>query len=185
MSDDKVFSFYEQTRLSMRPVIRGTCEMVVTGHSLATVAGMNILRRGGNAIDAGVAAGICLGVLQPEMVSFAGVAPIMVFNADKNELKTISGLGPWPQAASVDYFTKHHDGKLPEGIERTVVPAAPDAWITSLRLYGTMSFEDVVADAIDLAQTGFPMHQFLYNNLVELRDKYLRWPENASIYLPK
>ena len=185
MSDDKVFSSYEQTRLSMRPAIRGQYGMIVSGHSLASQAGMRILDRGGNAVDAGVAAGICLAVLQSDMVNFAGVAPIMVYDAACGELASISGLGPWPRAASVDFFVQHHGGLLPEGILRTVVPAAPDAWITALMRYGTLRFADVARDAIDLAANGFPMHQFLYNSLVELRQKYLQWPENAAIYLPR
>jgi gamma-glutamyltranspeptidase / glutathione hydrolase len=185
MSDDKVFSSHEQTRLSMRPAIMGRHGMVVSGHSLASQAGMRILDRGGNAVDAGVAAGICLAVLQSDMVNFAGVAPIMVYSAGSSELATISGVGPWPKAASVDFFLERHGGRLPEGILRTVVPAAPDAWITALRHYGTMRFADVARDAIDLAANGFPMHQFLYNNLVELRQKYLQWPENTAIYLPR
>ncbi len=185
MSDDKVFSTYEQTRLSMRPAIQGRHGMIVSGHCLASRAGMRILDRGGNAVDAGVAAGICLGVLQSDMVNFAGVAPIMVYEAASGALATISGLGPWPKAASVDFFMQHHGGRLPEGILRTVVPAAPDAWITALMRYGTMRFADVAHDAIELAADGFPMHQFLYNSLVELRAKYLQWPENAAIYLPR
>jgi gamma-glutamyltranspeptidase / glutathione hydrolase len=48
-----------------------------------------------------------------------------------------------------------------------------------------MRFVDVAKDAIDLAANGFPMHPFLYNNLMELRHKYLQWPENAAIYLPR
>lgn len=185
MSDDKVFSEYEQTRLSMRPAVMGRQGMVVSGHALASQAGMRILDRGGNAVDAGVAAGICLAVLQPDMVNFAGVAPIMVFDAAREELNTISGVGPWPSGASVEFFLEQCGGKLPEGILRTVVPAAPDAWITALMRYGTMRFADVAADAIDLAANGFPMHAFLYNSLVELRQKYLQWPENAAIFLPR
>jgi gamma-glutamyltranspeptidase/glutathione hydrolase len=158
----------------------GRHEMVVSGHVLASQAGMRILERGGNAVDAGVAAGICLSVLQPDMVSFAGVAPIMIYDASANEIAAISGVGPWPRAASVDFFRRHHGGRLPDGILRTVVPAAPDAWITALMRFGTMGFAEVARDAVALAADGFPMHQFLYNSLVELRQEYLRWPENAA-----
>jgi gamma-glutamyltranspeptidase/glutathione hydrolase len=159
--------------------------MVVSGHHLATHAGVRVLERGGNAIDAGVAAGICLCVLQSDMVNFAGVAPIMIYSASTSELKTISGLGPWPEAASVDYFIENFNGEIPEDIQRTVVPAAPDAWIQALKLYGTMSFEEVTRDAIYWAENGFPMHQFMSCTLKEEISSYKRWPSNAEIYLPK
>ena len=159
--------------------------MVVSGHHLATQAGVRILERGGNAIDAGVAAGICLAVVQSDMVNFAGVAPIMIYLADTDEMKTISGLGPWPKGASVDYFKENFGGEIPEGIQRTVVPAAPDAWIQALKLYGTMSFEEVTRDAISWAEHGFPMHHFMSNIVKEKIDGYKRWPSSAEIYLPK
>ena len=184
MPDEKTSTGYEHARFSHRPAIKGTTGMVVSGHSLASLAGMRILDNGGNAIDAGVAAGICLEILQSDMVNFAGVAPIMIYAADTNEMKTISGLGPWPKAASVEFFREHFNGQIPEGIQRTVVPAAPDAWIQALRLYGTMSFEEVSRDAVYLAEHGFPMHHFMSHILKDKSDSYRRWPANAEIYLP-
>jgi gamma-glutamyltranspeptidase/glutathione hydrolase len=82
-----------------RPLIMGSQQAVSTGHYLATLAAMRILDRGGNAVDAGVAAGLCLGVLYPDMVSIAGVAPIIFYQADRREITTISGLGRWPRRA--------------------------------------------------------------------------------------
>jgi gamma-glutamyltranspeptidase/glutathione hydrolase len=146
---------------------------------------MRILEKGGNAIDAGVATGICLGVLQSDMVDFAGVAPIIIYLANTNECKTISGLGRWPKAASVDYFIENWKGEIPEGIQRSIVPAAPDAWIQALRYYGTMSFEEVAQDAIYWAEHGFPMHHFMANTLKEKIDSYKRWPSSAEVFLPK
>ena len=175
----------QQVSFSHRPLIRGTTGMVVSGHHLATQAGVRILEKGGNAIDAGVATGICLSVLQSDMVSFAGVAPIMVYLSNTNEIKTISGLGPWPKIASVDYFTENFGGEIPEGIQRTVVPAAPDAWIQALKYYGTMSFEEVTRDAIYWAEQGFPMHQFMSKTLKVKVNSYRRWPSSAEIYLPR
>jgi gamma-glutamyltranspeptidase/glutathione hydrolase len=179
-----VSSQFEQARSSHRPVMRGTNGMVVSGHHLATLAGVRILEEGGNAIDAGAAAGICLGIVQSDLVNFAGVAPIMVYLADRNEIRTISGLGPWPKAASVEYFIKNFGGEMPEGIQRTVVPAASDAWIQALKLYGTMSFEEVTQDAIYWAEQGFPMHQYMSNRIKEGIDSYKTWPSSAEIYLP-
>lgn len=185
MSTEQISTEFEQLRISTRPVMRGTTGMVSSGHHLATQAGIRILERGGNAIDAGVASGICLGILQSDMVNFAGVAPIMLYLADTDEIKTISGLGTWPNAASVDYFIKNFEGDIPEDIQRTVVPAAPDAWIQALKRYGTMSFEEVTSDAIYWAEHGFPMHDFMSCTLKEEAESYKRWPSNTEIYLPK
>ena len=133
-----------------RPTITGTRHMVCAGHHAAAHAGFTILEAGGNAIDAGVAAGIAVGVLQTDRVNFAGVAPIMLYLADRREVLTIDGLGTWPRAASVDLFVKQHGGKIPPGILRTVMPAAPDAWLTALEKFGTMSFGEVAATATDV-----------------------------------
>src|SRR5262249_57707595 len=108
-------------------------------HYLAAEAGFRILEAGGNAIDAGVAAGIALGVVQPEYVNFGGVAPIIIYSAKEDRLVTIAGLGPWPKAVTRDYFQKHHGGKIPSGILRTVVPAAPDALVTPLHPYAPIT----------------------------------------------
>ncbi|MGB3211096.1 MAG: gamma-glutamyltransferase family protein [Desulforhopalus sp.] len=184
MSDEKVYSEYEQTRTSYRPAIRGRKQMVVSGHNLATQAAMRILDKGGNSIDAGVAAGLCLAVLQSDMVNFAGVAPMMLHIAGTGLTTTIDGLGVWPKKASVAFFKDNHGGRIPDGIHRCIVPGAPDAWLTALRKYGTMSFAEISADACDLAENGFPMHQFMRNSLHELKNKYARWPSNRDIYQP-
>ena len=115
-----------------------------SGHYLATAAGFRILEQGGNATDAGVAAGIAINVTLPQWTGFGGVAPIIIHDAASGETRSISGLGRWPKAASIDYFVKNCDSQLPPGVLRTVTPSAADAWITALRLYGTMSFEQVV-----------------------------------------
>ena len=184
MSHDMPDSAHERSKPSYRPVMRGTTAMVSSGHHLATLAALRILERGGNAIDAGVAAGICLGVLQSDLVSLGGVAPIIIHQAGSRRVKTISGLGRWPKLASVAFFADHCNGEIPAGILRTVVPAAPDAWIVALRRFGTLSFEDVTRDAIAYAEQGFPMHHFMANNITEDTEAYRRWPANAAVYLP-
>jgi gamma-glutamyltranspeptidase/glutathione hydrolase len=163
----------------------GTQHAVSTGHYLATQAAMRILDRGGNAVDAGVAAGICLGVLYPDMVSVAGVAPIMIYLAEGQEVTTISGLGRWPHRASAEYFQEHCGGKIPRGILRTVVPAAPDAWITALELYGTMSFGDVAEGAISLCDDGFPAHRFMCEIIADHAKEYAEWESSAAIFLAR
>ena len=186
MSLDRLSDSGTETRAptAHRPTIKGTRHMVVAGHYLAAHAGFQILEEGGNAIDAGVAAGIALGVLQSDMVNVAGVAPIILYLADQQEVVTISGLGTWPQAATLEFFQEKHGGKIPDGILRTVVPSAPDAWITALERYGTMGFGDVAAAAIRFAREGFPIHAFTAGVIKANADKYRRWLSNAAIYLP-
>ena len=157
---------------------------VVAGHHFAAQAGFQVLEAGGNAIDAGVAAGMALGVLEPVNVSFAGVAPILVYTAKTNKVTSISGLGCWPRAATPDYFMKHHGGKIPEGILRTVIPAAPAAWIAALDEYGTMSFAEVAAGALSFARDGFPMYSRLSKLFSELAEKYARWPSSVAQFYP-
>jgi gamma-glutamyltranspeptidase/glutathione hydrolase len=167
-----------------RPALMGTRHMAVAGHYAAAHAAFVVLEAGGNATDAGVAAGIALEVLQPDIVSVAGVAPIMLYDAASEQITTISGLGWWPKAADPEYFRREHDGRIPDGLRRTVVPAAPDAWITALERFGTMSFGDVAAAAIRFARDGFPMYPLLADMIALHESDYARWSSNAAIYLP-
>jgi len=167
-----------------RPVITGTRHMIAAGHHAAAHAGFTILEAGGNAIDAGVAAGIAVGVLQTDRVNFAGVAPMMIYLAAQQQVVNIDGLGTWPRAASIDVFNKKFGGKMPPGILRTVIPAAPYAWITALEKYGTMSFGDVAAAAIRFARDGFVMHGFMADYIAEHAADYRRWPSSAEVFLP-
>jgi gamma-glutamyltranspeptidase / glutathione hydrolase len=167
-----------------RPVISGSRHVIAAGHYLAAHAGFAILEAGGNAIDAGVAAGIALGVLQSDLVGVAGVAPIILFDAASGKVFTVSGLGTWPKGVTSDYFLRHHGGRIPRGLLRTVVPAAPDAWILALERWGTMSFGDVAAAAVRFAAEGFAAHPLLCETITTHREAYAQWPSNREIYLP-
>jgi gamma-glutamyltranspeptidase/glutathione hydrolase len=162
----------------------GTRHMCASCHYLATTAAFEILEAGGNAIDAGVCAGVVLGVVESAYVSVGGVAPIMIYLANSAEAITISGLGTWPRAASCEYFHRHHDGSLPKGILRTVVPSAIDAWLTALMRYGTMSFREVAAAAIRFARDGFVMYALMADTIAATGDDIASWPASAAIYLP-
>ena len=98
-----------------RPTIMGTRHMVSACQYLAAEAGFRVLEAGGNAIDAGVAAGIALGVVQPEYVNFAGVAPIIIYSARENRVITISGLGGWPKALRARPLQEASRRQDPEG----------------------------------------------------------------------
>jgi len=171
--------------MAHRPTIMGTRHMVAACQYLAAEAGFKILEAGGNAIDAGVATGMALSVTQPEYVNFAGVAPIIIYSAKDNRVFTIPGLGPWPKATPRDFFKKNHGGKIPHGILRTVVPAAPDAWITALERFGTMSFGEVAQSAIGYARDGFPVYPLMSEIITAHETEYRAFPSNVALYLPK
>jgi gamma-glutamyltranspeptidase/glutathione hydrolase len=160
----------------------GTRWAVAAGHTLASEAAARILSAGGNAIDAGVAAGFCLGVVHPDMVSVAGVAPILVHVARSRETFQVSGVGAYPRASTLEYF-RRLGNEIPPGLPRTVVPAAPDAWCTALERWGTMSFADVIAPALEHAERGFAVSQFSAFQMSTNAAKYTRWPTSAALYL--
>jgi gamma-glutamyltranspeptidase/glutathione hydrolase len=169
---------------ALRPDALGLRHAVAAGNPLAALAAHRILEGGGNAVDAGVAAGIALGVVHSDIVNFAGVAPLMVYEAQRRQVTTISGLGVWPRAATIEYFRDRCGGDMPDGLLRTVVPAAPDAWITALERFGTLGFAEVAQPAIELARDGFPLGRFVAGIIRANEKAYRRWPTSAPIYLP-
>ena len=161
----------------------GPHHAVSAGHYLAATAGIAVLEAGGNAVDAGCAAGMALGVLLPDLVNVAGVAPILIRMAD-GTTESIAGLGHWPAATPPDVFLREHGGTIPDGVRRTVVPAAPDAWITALERHGTMGWPELARHAIRFARDGFAVFPLLRASIVAHREDYARWPSNAAIFLP-
>lgn len=168
-----------------RPPTRGVQHMISSGHPLASLVGFEMLQRGGNAVDAGVAAGIAINVVQPDMTSLGGVAPIMLYLAERGEVLTISGLGWWPKAASLEAVTRLGNGGIPLGVGRTVVPAAVDAWLTALGRYGRLTLAEVVAPSIELAERGFPMYAAMRKSIVKFEaDWFDQLPTCRAHYLP-
>ena len=116
--------------------------------------------------------------------TFLGVAPTVLYRADRREVMTIDGLGWWPKAASLDYFQQHHNGDMPGGILRALTPGAADAWLNALARYGTMSFAEVAGPAIGLAENGFPAYRFLVSAIKSAPEVYTRFPGNAEVFMP-
>ena len=168
---------------SRRPTLYGSRQAISAGHYLAAAAGYAVLEAGGNAVDAGCCAGMALAVLHADEVNFAGVAPIM-YRPAGGEVVTIAGLGHWPAALDPTLFVREHGGTLPRGVLRTVVPAAPDAWITALRDHGTMTFGDVAAGPIRLARDGFAVFTYLADEIAAAAEACQRWPSTAAVFMP-
>ncbi len=145
--------------MPLQPMITGARHMIAAGHYLAAEAGHAVLQAGGNVVDAGVAGGIALEIVHSDQVQFSGVAPMVISprrpRRDRHDRRArrLAASGEARRRSSSE-----HGGAIPYGVLRTVVPAAPDAWILALERYGTMSFGDVAAAAIRYAREGFTMH---------------------------
>ena len=170
--------------MSVVPATVGYQHVVASGHELASLAALEILEGGGNAVDAGIAAILSLGVLYSDQVSIAGVAPMMVYDAARDQTVTLDGLGGWPAALDVDDFIARHKGQIPLGVRRSVVPAAPGACVAALQRWGTMRFADVAKRAAGYARNGFARHHVMVDYVTQYADDYRHFPDNVDIWLP-
>lgn len=169
-----------------RPVIMGTHGVVTSGHYLATMAGVRMLEKGGNAIDAGVAAGFCLNVLEPQSNGIGGEVPILIYSAKDKRAFAINGQGWAPKAATIEWFKQNQIDLIPgNGFLPATAPAAADSWITALAHFGKLSLADVIEPAIELTEKGFPMYSGLRGSIQANAEKFMNeWPSSAKVYLP-
>jgi gamma-glutamyltranspeptidase / glutathione hydrolase len=166
-----------------RPAVLGRRWMVSSSHYLASQAGARMFERGGNAIDAGVASGIALNVLERHLTDFGGVAPIIVFRPGMKAPESIDGLGRWPKRLSLDSYRAKFGDDMPIGVARSVTPAACDAWLTALARHGTLTLAEVLAPNIELAE-GFPVFPRLARAIAMLAERLVQWPSSARVFLP-
>ena len=158
--------------------------MVSSCHYLASLAGLRMFPRGGNAIDAGVAAGIALNVVEPNLTSLGGVAPIMVFTPGMPRPVTIDGVGRAPAAATLATQLGRFGGDMDGWVPRVVVPAALDAWLTALARFGRLTLAEVLTPAIELAD-GFPVHPRLSLAIARATERLRDWPSSAATFLAR
>jgi gamma-glutamyltranspeptidase / glutathione hydrolase len=166
-----------------RPPVMGRNGGVSAGHPLTTAAAFEILTRGGNAFDAGVAALLVGGVVEQDNYSLGGEALVLVYPRTAGKVVAVVGQGWAPKGATIDWYAargKSLDGK---GLDPAVVPGALHAALTVLERWGTMSFEQVSARAIEYAEQGFPLRprtaQAIERNLKFFQD----WRENQTYWL--
>ncbi|RBP51044.1 gamma-glutamyltransferase family protein [Arenicella xantha] len=162
--------------------------MVVAGTPWAAQAAADILDNGGNAFDAAVAALLVLNVTFGEAASFPSIAPLLIYDAKNNESRSYVGVGTAPAAATIDAFNARGFKVVPKmDIYSQLIPASPDVIARLLSQYGTRSFKEVSAPAIQIATDGFPVHKIMLRNLdlnvfERFAYNYLL-PYNAKVYL--
>jgi gamma-glutamyltranspeptidase / glutathione hydrolase len=153
-----------------RPAVLADRGMVASGHPLASEAGLRILRSGGNAVDAAIAAWAVQGVTEPEMTGLGGDMFVLIYLAKTGEVRFINGTGPAPAAATVDFYTSK--GGLPsDGPLSVSVPGAVGGAELAILKYGTRPLGELFAPAVELAENGFPVTEALAGALRAGRDK--------------
>src|SRR5262249_61832748 len=118
-----------------------------------------IREAGGNAFDAIVAGQAALGVVDAAANGAGSDAVILLYDARAKKVFSVNAEGTSPKLATIEWYQKNNGGKLPQsdGLLAGTVPGVVDAWYILLDRWGTMSFAKVLKDAIDLAETGFPI----------------------------
>ena len=166
-----------------RPAVLGAKHMLSSSHYLASLAGLRMFPRGGSAIDAGLAAGVALNVLERHLTDFGGVAPIIIFRPGMAGPESIDGLGRWPASLDLEAYRATYSDTMPIGTPRAVTPAACDAWLTALARHGRLALAEVLAPAIELCD-GFPVSPRLARAIATLQGRLRQWPSSAAVFLP-
>ena len=168
-----------------RPELKGTFGMVASTHWLATAAGMAVLERGGNAFDAAVAAGFTLQVVEPHMNGPAGDLPVILYEANHDQVHVVCGQGPAPRAATLDHFRSLGLDMVPgTGLLPACVPGAFGGWLLLLREFGTWRLQDVLEFAIYYAEHGFPLVPMISDTIAGVEALFREeWTESAGIWL--
>jgi gamma-glutamyltranspeptidase / glutathione hydrolase len=167
-----------------RSVVRTSHAMVASSQPLASQTGLDILKRGGNAVDAAIAMAAVLNVTEPNMTGLGGDAFMMVYSAKAKKLEALNASGRAPKALTAERVTALGHKQMPtSGMETITVPGAFDGWVTLLEKHGTMKLPDLLAPAIALAENGFPVMEKTVADWIPEVEKLRRTPASASTYL--
>ena len=170
---------YDATNLeAMRPRVMGAHGVVSTGHYRATMAGMDVLRQGGNAFDAGVTAAMALKVTKMDYAGWTGVAPLILYSADERRVLTRVGAGTTPATATLEYFQEHGKNR----VNTALIPADVDVWLAALARFGTISFAEAAAPALELAEDGYHLYKMQKWMMDDQTENILRFSYNRDFW---
>ena len=164
---------------SNRPVVMGRNGMVAAGHPLAAQAGMAVLQRGGNAVDAAIATAAALNVVEPNMSGVGGDGFIMIYNRQAETIEVCNATGAAPYDTDVEWYRKN--GIPAKGILSVSVPGLVDGWMAAHAKYGTLSRAEVFDAAIDLSENGFPVTHVLAGVIAS--DRLIQeFPDSQAVF---
>jgi gamma-glutamyltranspeptidase/glutathione hydrolase len=166
-----------------RPVVMGTFGMVAAEHPLEAIAGMEILRAGGNAFDAAAAVFYMTTVVEQHQAGMGGDAFILAYVAAEDRVVFINGTGPAPALATREFYAEL--GEIPNaGPLATDVPGAVGGFDVALREYGTMEYHQVMAPAIRSARDGHPVDFWAAGYHRRAVDKISPFPSSLAVLMP-
>lgn len=172
---------------SRRSVVRAQNGIVAASQTLASVAGLRMLLNGGNAIDAAIAAAATLNVVEPMSTGIGGDMFALVWIEREQKIYALNGSGRAPAALNIQQVRmRGSTDEMPMmGWLPVTVPGAVDGWSQLLNRFGTMTFADVLAPAIDYAENGFPVTELIAGGFARQQPKLDMNPEAARVYLFK
>jgi gamma-glutamyltranspeptidase / glutathione hydrolase len=168
-----------------RPDVGGITAAIVAGHPLAAEAGAEVLRRGGNAVDAAITAAAVLGVVRPHMNGLGADAFLLIRNGKTGEVVALNGSGRAGSLATPDFFHRRGLTAVPDtGVLAVTVPGALRAWADALGRFGTITLAQALAPAIHYARDGFPVSRTLAEDIRDTRALIARDSGMAALFLP-
>ena len=169
--------------MAHRPTIRAANGLVASGHPLATSAGLDVLREGGSAVDAAVAAAAVCAVTKPSATSIGGDVFALVYDARRRETIAYNGSGAAPRA--IDVESLRASGYPERGAVMATVPGCVAAWSDMIEAHGRLGLERVLAPAIGYAEDGFPVSDLLSRAIAEHAELLSADEECARLYMPR
>lgn len=158
--------------------------VVATSSPLAAQAGLDILKKGGNAIDAAIATAAVLNVVEPESAGIGGDAFALVWLAKEKKLVAMNASGRAPAGATLQHYLDKGYKRVPEfGIDSVTVPGAVDGWDALLKRAGTMTFKQVLEPAARIAEEGFGVSERIQIDWTEGARQLATDPDSARTYL--
>ena len=167
-----------------RSEVIGTNGMVATSHPLATQIGLDILKSGGNAVDAAIAANIALGLMEPTGNGIGGDLFAIVWDAKTKKLYGLNASGPAPQSLSIEYFKDNNLEKIPAyGPLPVSVPGAVDGWIKLHEKFGNKKFISLFEPTIAYAKDGFPVSELIAYYLDGSAKRFADYPNFKDVWM--
>ena len=171
-------------KFASRSEVIGQNGMVATSHPLATQIGLDILKQGGTAIDAAIAANIALGLMEPTDNGIGGDLFAIVWDANEKKLHGLNASGPAPKNISIDYFVKNGLNKIPSyGPLPVTVPGAVDGWVKLHEKFGKMDFQSLFEPTIEYAENGFPVTETIAYYLDRSKKRFENYPNFRDVWL--